>query len=59
MSPKKENELGEFLNGRTGANNILLNTERKRLGFIGGKVSYSAAVQKSVHLQSFQMVVYR
>lgn len=45
MSPKKENELGEFLNGRTGANNILLNTERKRLGFIGGKVSYSASTE--------------
>ena len=42
---EKENELGEFLNGRTGANNILLNTERKRLGFIGGKVSYSASTE--------------
>lgn len=45
MSPKKENELGEFLEGRIDANHILLNTERKRLGFIGGKVSYSASTE--------------
>ena len=45
MSPKKENEFGEFLKGRTDARYILLNTERKRLGFIGGKVSYSASTE--------------
>ena len=46
MSPKKENELGEFLKGKIDATHILLNTKRKRLGFIGGKVSYSASTEK-------------
>lgn len=45
MEPDEKNELGEYLKGNALLNDIRLQTNRKRLSFLGGKNCYSTSTE--------------